>query len=311
MSCATVHAGALLLAPGDQSFGEDMNIQFRVLSFLAVAIVWSTNSSAQTASIDQFSLQRDGIAVFTDDFNDGVAPPSAPSFSSGVPLSYFVQGSFPAGSESGGFLRLDSANGALGTNAIEAPRRSLVATLLTSITGGSTQLGIGNTLSESGVFSLTSPAGPLFSTYGIRFTDSLTVPQVLQLGVRFNDATRRTEIYYVYQDFVANTISTLATVDLAPPVGADEIQFTLSRPSTSNNNFFASFSFLSGGHAIGNGGSFETAGALFRGQNAVRGQFFAAQAVTPVPEPETYALMLAGFAWLGLAARRRSRVRAS
>jgi hypothetical protein len=30
-------------------------------------------------------------------------------------------------------------------------------------------------------------------------------------------------------------------------------------------------------------------------------------AVTPVPEPETYALFLTGLAWLGVAARRRQR----
>jgi hypothetical protein len=202
-----------------------------------------------------------------------------------------------------GLLQLNSANGALSANATEAPRLTLAATLLTSTTGGATQLGTGNTLVETGLFSLTIPPGPLFSAYGIQFTDAAGAGanQLVQLFVRFNEATGQPQIAYILQDFVANTITTLGTSPLNLSLGADQILFTLSRPNVGDNNFFGSFSYLSGGSIVG-GGSFATPGVLFQGENFVRGRFFVAEAI---PEPETYAMLLAGLGLLGFVARRR------
>jgi len=281
------------------------NLVYRISFFFIalIAMCWSITSHAIIVNIDQFSITRDGGAFFSDGFSDGVPPPSAPNFASGTAASYSVLGTIPNNAESGGLLQLNSANGALSANATEAPRLTLAATLLTSTTGGATQLGTGNTLVETGLFSLTIPPGPLFSAYGIQFTDAAGAGanQLVQLFVRFNEATGQPQIAYILQDFVANTITTLGTSPLNLSLGADQILFTLSRPNVGDNNFFGSFSYLSGGSIVG-GGSFATPGVLFQGENFVRGRFFVAEAI---PEPETYAMLLAGLGLLGFVARRR------
>ena len=138
----------------------------------------------------------------------------------------------PAGSETGGRLRLDTDLGMPTANAAGLPRRIVGALLPTATAGGGTQLGIGNALVETGLFGLVVPTGPMFSTYGIRFSDAAAAgaQQFVQLGVRYNDVAGRPEIYYILQDFVGGTVSTLGASLLAPPTGADQIQLTLSRP---------------------------------------------------------------------------------
>ncbi|NUZ05330.1 PEP-CTERM sorting domain-containing protein [Piscinibacter koreensis] len=277
---------------------------------LGATVAASFESAAIVVEIDRFTISRDGVVVFDDTFNDGAAPPSAPNFSTGAPLTYNVQGTLPAGSESGGRLRLNTDLGMPTANAVGLPRRIVGALLPTDIAAGGTQLGLGNVLSESGLFGLVVPTGPMFSTYGIRFTDAAAAgaQQFVQLGVRYNDVAGRPEVYYILQDFVANTVTTLGASLLAPPVGADQIQLTLDRRSTSNGDVFGSWSFLSAGANIG-GGSFATPGTVFAGESFVRGQFFAAEDVTTaaIPEPAGAALLLSALGAAGLSARRRRR----
>lgn len=276
------------------------------LFLVLIVMCWSTTSHAIIVSIDQFSITRDGAAFFSDGFGNGVPPPSAPNFASGASASYGIFGTIPSGAESGGLLQLNSANGAFSANAVEAPRLTQAVLLLTSTTGGATQLGTGNVLVETGLFNLAIPPGPLFSAYGIRFTDAqggLGANQLVQLFVRFNQTNGQREIVYILQNFALNTITTLGTIQLNTSLGADQILLTLSRPDANNNNFFGSFSYLQGGSTVGSG-SFATPGVLFQGEDFVRGQFFVTQAV---PEPGTAWLVgLAGiFLMMGM---RRARL---
>lgn len=140
-----------------------------------------------------------------------------------------------------------------------------------------------------------------------RFTDSSSAGshQLAQLSVQYGEDLAQPRITYLLQDFDASTVVTLGNVALAPPVGADQILLMLTRPSATNNDFWGSFSYLSGGLVVG-GGGFQVPAALFQGESFVRAQFFVAEAVAaPVPEPENYALMLAGLRVMGLIARRR------
>jgi hypothetical protein len=155
-----------------------------------------------------------------------------------------------------------------------------------------------DTLSLNGIFSLTTPAGPLFSAYGITLQDSASgsTHQVAQLFVRFNTTINQPQIAYVLQDFDTNMITLLGSTPFTPPVGADQILLQLDRPDVSNDNFFGSFSYLSSGSVVG-GGAFSTPAQLFQGEEFVRARFFAAQDV-PVPESSTWLLLITGCAGL-------------
>jgi PEP-CTERM motif-containing protein len=210
-------------------------------------------------------------------------------------------------------LPLNSANGAFSANAIENARLTLAVQVLSSISGGNSQLGKTNALSETGLFNLTIPTGPMFSAYGIRFTDNVSTRngdgQLLQLFVRFNDTTGQAEVAYILQDFHANTITLLGKVTLAPPAGANQILFEIDRPIDSdpatNDPFVGKFAYVTNGAV----GSFTTLGQgmLFDGFQPVdwvRGQFFVAQAV---PEPNAAALVLIGVGLLATARMWRRR----
>jgi hypothetical protein len=77
---------------------------YRIYAWLFVLIgtSWSAASYAIVVGIDQFSVTRNGVGVFTDGFTDGAEPPGAPNFASGNPASYAVLGTIPGTAESGG-----------------------------------------------------------------------------------------------------------------------------------------------------------------------------------------------------------------
>ena len=169
-------------------------------------------------------------------------------------------GTFVAGSEANGLLRLNSADGGLTQNALGQDRRNLHAALNTNTDSSDldTGLKINDTLGLTGLFNLSSLTGPLINGYGIRFSDRAggVFNQMAELDVRFNPVTGKVEVRYILQDFVTDQVTVRGLADFAPPNGADQILLQLTRPDTSNTNFFASYSYLQGGNVLG-GGAFE------------------------------------------------------
>jgi hypothetical protein len=267
--------------------------------------LWSVGANAAVVYLDQFEIKRNGGTFFTDGFGDGNAPPSAPNFPNGQTASYGVFGTFVAGSEANGLLRLNSADGGLTQNANGQDRLNLRAALNTNTDSSDlgTGLKIDDTLGLTGLFDLSSLTGPLINGYGIRFTDRNAdgVKQAAELDVRFNPVTGKVEVRYLMQDFDADQIIELGQADFAPPDGADQILLQLTRPDIANTNFFASYSYLQGGNVVG-GGAFDAPVSLFQGESFVRAEFHAFESL-PVPEPGTLALLSLGFA--GMAALRR------
>lgn len=283
-------------------------------SALVTAMVCSLSATASdlVVNIDEFSVTRNGTLLFTDGFANGAPPPSAPDFIGGTaPATYGVVGSFPPGSESGGKLILNTANGALTGNAVTEPRRLVAAVLQTSTDSTNFIQGFksDDTLAFTGIFDLTTPAGPLYAGYGLQVGDFQlgAVQQLAQLAVQYAPNAGTVRVSYLHQDFVADTITSLGNAAFAPPAGADQIQLTIERPTTTGG-FFGSFAYLSGG-VLGASTTFGNAATLFQGEEFVRGRFFASVGlpVTPIPEPETYAMMLAGLGLLGFIARRRQK----
>ena len=268
---------------------------------------WSLGANGAVVYLDQFEVTKNGNTFFTDSFADGNAPPSAPNFPNRDPASYSVFGTFVAGSESGGLLRLNSADGGLTQNALGQGRLTLRAALNSNIDPSNliNGLKIDDKLNLTGLFNLSSLTGPLINGYGIRFSDRTAagVNQAAELDVRFNPETGKVEVRYVLQDFNTSQIFERGLADFAPPNGADQILLQLARPDDANTNFFASYSYLQAGNIIG-GGVFEAPISLFQGENFVRAEFLAFESL-PVPEPGTLALLCLGFA--GMAAMRRRR----
>ena len=271
------------------------------VAFVLAGLFCSASGHATIiASIDQFTVDKNGSTVFSDAFDNNQTPTQETT-------TYNVQGTFPNGAESNGLLTLNTDWGAFSNNALGQLRQNLHATWRSNIDPANPNAGlnIGSTIDVAGIFNLVAPTGPLNNGYGIRVIDAVqnqsSANRLLEFNVQYWEPAGTNVIRFLLQDFANNTITTLGYVPFAPGT-ADQIELMISRPDTSNNDFY-------GAYAFGTGGTFDpfttfaTPGALFANTNFVRAEFQAFTAV--VPEPESYAMMLSGLGLLGFMVRRR------
>lgn len=247
--------------------------------------------------------------VFRDSFSDGISPPSAPNFSNSNPGAYFLTG--VAGTEAGGKLSLDTSLGEIRDATGRAGQnRVFDARLLTNIDPTNTTNGFkaANTFIVNGLFDLSALPTVPFEGFGIRLSDagigslSNQGDDQVELFVRrspINDLV----IQFRRVDSLNDLVTTFGSVLL--DTGHDQVQLALSKLNATTPTVAASFAYVDGG-VVGGPTSFVNTADIFNGENATRASF---RAITPVPEPSAYGMMLAGLGLIGWMARRRSHVR--
>lgn len=271
----------------------------------AGALVLSLPAGATViTAIDEFTITRSGITgsalgnylgqpvFYRDSFSDGIPPPSGSTFFNGSTGTYNVNGTYPAGSEAGGKLTLNSSLGGSFINASGGGRTQQLAILPTDINPAS-QAGLKQAFHTFAVFGLFDLAVPPArgDGYGIFVNDGgpSGATESIDLFVR-REENNNVVIRFQEQDFLNSVINTLQLVSLVIPAGADQIELQLQRATLGDNLLTASYRFWDNGAALSPGfTTLSSTASFFTSNGWARGGFFAAQSI---PEPSTLALLL-------------------
>ncbi len=275
-------------------------------TLVAASFTAAAPASAITTTLYDFIVTKNGASFFRDSFADGLAPPSAPNFANNTLGSYLVGGTFPVGSESGGQLTVSSLNGLVATNALGEPTRTQRATLISNSDPTNTINGLkpNHIFSASALVDVASASGP--GSFAVRLSDR---QQNLQgvwtvssfASIEFVPSAQIVRLRT--QDFVSDQIFNLGAITV--PVGVDQVRLALSHPAAGNSQVFATAEFFDGGESLG---IFNVPGSanIFTHFGFTRAEFAAGETL-PIPEPETYAMMLVGLGLVGWQLRRKSR----
>ena len=273
----------------------------KVVTFVLVPLLFmgmAQAARAYTYFIDQFSVTKNGETLFTDSFNAGSPPPSAPNG-----FSYSMQGTMgPENSSSPGKLTIDSSGAIVETNAIGQLRIEQGATLQTDVNPNNTTLGLKSTdtFSVTGVFDLVVPPPTVFPTfYGVFLSDATATNDQEDL-VRMTMGRNPANLLGIglqQQDFVSHTITNFGGMLLV--TGHEQIALTLTRGDVNSNAVTGSFAYIDGG-VVGPVTTFASTASIFSDETFTRAGF---EANAPVPEPSAMLFLVPGL--VGLAAVRR------
>lgn len=235
------------------------------------------NSYAYTFFIDDFSIIKNGNLWFSDRFDDGMPPPSAPNFEGGSTAQYLVKGA--VGPESGGKLALISSDAIPTINVAGEHNLFQGATLQTSTDNQdlTTGLKIDDSFSVEGVFDLVLPERSNES-YGIRLQDGgggQDADQFVQIKVNRSE-NNVWRILYEAQDLIKGTQTTIGK-DLIEE-GHEQIVLILAKESATSNAITAFYAYKDGG-VVGAITPFPATAEMFDGENYVRAQFNASRKI--------------------------------
>lgn len=278
-------------------------------------IALSSGVAAIEYRIDQLAIERNGTAIFLDDYADGIAPPVGTTFINSPTAGYSgVVGNF-AGAELNGKLTLDPLHRGIATvNPFTGQPEGIrfqaaylnVNTQSTPETAGR-GLKLHHTFTVSAIFDLVIP-GPTtrFDSYGLRLADFDNAGpagwnDVLDLQVFKDAATGAPKLGLFHRDFHGST-QRLETTLLDPALG-DQVELTFTKAVADDPTVAVSYRYWLQGAAVGPAITFSASATLFHGEIFTRPGIFAVAAA--VPEPETWAMLVAGLPLMAAFARRR------
>lgn len=279
-------------------------MSIRILAAAFAALIPAAASADYDFAIAEFKVQK-SASTFVDNFDDGTPPESGQIFN---PNAYTVRGTFE--SESNGLLRVNQTGNDNGF-ATTAPDGREVYVQMAVLNG---QIQSGDTFTVSGLWRYDIPS--MTQIYGMRVQDTTPFAMgndTVSIDVGDdgfgNTVVRMHEFNFETGEVITVGRSLLNRSDIG------WIGLALTNSGTGANTLVqASFVLYDLGMNVLDtrwvmsdaDPSLRATSAIFDGENFTRAAFFAVEQHTaPIPEAETWALMLAGLGLVGVAARRR------
>ena len=295
-----------------------MNLRQAALAGLA-GVFFTATANATAFYIDQFEIQRDrvnnpGVLApwFVDDFDDGLEPPSSNgTFPNGAFGSYLTLPNPMPGLEQNGKLRLETAEGVLGSSQVSG-RPILIqrARLATNTSDADADLNSG--LKETQVFTVKGTFDLIEPTvnrenYGVRLTDFGKADRNDNVALRvILTPSGEWQVQFVEADYGLGVFDIIDSVLLSGITGVsdyEQIALTLTKSSNNDKLISAAFELIDfeGSDLLV---SLNGTADIFDGERWTRAGFFAF-APAPVPLPATFLLMCAGMAGIGFCRRKQ------
>jgi len=292
-----------------------------------LALCGTVGASLFQPVLDEFWIVKDSTEIFRDSFDGGGPPPSGPDdgWVNPVtlevnPTTYSVFGLGGIASETGGKLTLTPSLGAptVVTTTFADLATDGVRLLSTNTNNSITEsnfLGIDSSFSIHGLYDMSSLPTITGQSFGIPATDRATGignegDNTFALFVGMSSITGDVTVFLRHLNFeqpnnpLANAI--IASVSIQSLLtGADQIELILSKEANTDL-LSASYSLYDIGDNI-LGSDPVGVGVIYNNENYIRAQFSSTDRIpiAAVPEPETYAMLLAGLGLMGFVARRR------
>ena len=268
-----------------------------MISFVsALVLAWWGEAGAIPFNfqINRFQVIQGSTISFTDNFNDGMPPPSGPN----GPNTYQAVGTFSAGDESGGSLVLNSIGAASTFSAFVSTtvlfKSAILATPILQTNGPfSVQADFAAILPQD-VFAQTG----VREQYRIRIRDRGSPSNNDAVGVRVRNVSGNPNIQFFKQDFSTATFTSLGAVNISLPLFTSLTELTLGM-NVDGGGAVTGFFDIGSGQTFFGGTT-----TIYNSEDFTFAEF---TAVGPVPEPGTLLLIGSGVVGMGAVTRRRSR----